>query len=61
MAELLHQFAVAQAIEGLFQLVGFRQRRSNLAEVPALHQGQAVLNHFAALPKADQALRSHTG
>ena len=32
------------------------QGGAHLTEIPALHQGQAVLHHFAALPQADQTL-----
>ena len=39
----------------------FGQRAAHLTEIPALNQGQAVLDHFTALPQTNQVLGGHAG
>ncbi|MOA16097.1 hypothetical protein D3C78_1362920 [compost metagenome] len=52
--EALHQRRIVQPGEGLLQALLTSQGRAQLAEAPALDQGQAVLHHLAALPLREQ-------
>ncbi|MNF89586.1 hypothetical protein D3C84_721160 [compost metagenome] len=61
MAELVHDLAVAQAVKGVLDFFFFGQRHTDLMEIPAFDQGEAVLDHFPALPQVDQAFDSHAG
>ena len=61
MAELVHDLAVAQAFQGLLELFFLGQGRTDLMEIPAFDQGQAVLHHFPALPQIDQTFDGHAG
>ena len=59
MTELVHHFTVTQPRQGLHDLFMLGQGRTHLTEIPAFHQRQAVLHHFAPLPQADQAFGGH--
>ncbi|MNT17776.1 hypothetical protein D3C72_1529510 [compost metagenome] len=60
-AELVHDLAIAQTVEAMFELLFPGQRCADLTETPAFDQGQAVLNHFPAFPQVDQAFDGHAG
>ncbi|MNC19322.1 hypothetical protein D3C75_672520 [compost metagenome] len=52
--ETLHHCRIVQIGQGLLQALLGRQRAAQLAEGPALDQGQAVLHHLTALPLGQQ-------
>ncbi|MNL39094.1 hypothetical protein D3C87_1613500 [compost metagenome] len=61
MPQFLHDLAIAQTLEGLFEFFFFGQGRADLVEIPAFDQGKAVLNDFPALPQVDQPFDCHAG
>ena len=61
LADPAHQLGVVDPGKGLFQLFLGTQRGAQLTDVPALHQGQAVLHHLAADPGLEQLVDRHPG
>ncbi|MNE99350.1 hypothetical protein D3C80_1980130 [compost metagenome] len=59
MTDLVHNLTVAQTVQGLLKFFFLGQGRTDLVEIPAFDQGQAVLHHFPALPQIDQAFDGH--
>src|SRR5690554_7940838 len=47
--------------QGLLQALGPGQCITELAEVPAFHQGDAALGYLSTLQRAQQAANLHTG
>ena len=59
MAEFVHDLGVRQAIQGVLELFMLGHGRAQLAEGPALDQGQVVLNYVAPAPGVEQLLDGH--
>ncbi|MNN13834.1 hypothetical protein D3C81_1268800 [compost metagenome] len=59
MAELVHDLGVAEAVDGFLDLLVPGQRRTYLAEIPALDQGQGVLHYITTAPDLEQVAHGH--